>query len=330
MSHTMRISVTLTDYDKNEISLICQDAIKKIKNLNIDKNKGIEKFLNTKILELSKIEQTKDQKLTINSNEDASFVLQKYKDELIKKITNFISTITNSDLYSNFEYSNKSFSINEWIDKYGLLVSDALEIIKNKQLLINDENIGTIIDEILNKKCASEFREKILFEINKKIENKFSGLPDLKFYFKNKVLSLKTYQELNDFNIFIGSKEFSYKKMKELEKVVAEGLSKIRGYYLVKERKIERKIDESGQMYFVYHFKNQKNESFDLKISEELKIEYKIGDYKEHCCEETSKKLWEFLEKRNIQIRQKQIIREFSNAKPLYKSISKINTKEKK
>lgn len=325
MSHQVTVSVSLSKYDKEEISLICQEAIQKIEAINNLNNEGVKKFLIGEIKRLKEIEKNKDLSFSTTQGNEKN-AIENFKDQLIKNVSNLLSSITNEKIYSSFEFSERNeLNISSWINNYGNLFIKAVEVLKNEGKNLTDENISKIIDKIVTQNADEEFKNKATITTINDIETKFSQSKKIKFFFKNNLNKLNNYQELNEFNIYLNSKEYTYKKMLHLEKIVATGLKAVRSYFLQGE--IERDVDQFGNFFFIYHFKNKANETFDLRIDENLIITYKIGDYKDHCCEQTSSKLWEYLKEHKVNILSTKIIRSFTNQKPLYKSISKIKEK---
>lgn len=330
MSHTVKISISLDEYDKNEISIICKESIQKIKNMWNITNPGIQKLINSKIDKILEIEKNKDKEISIDRNSDKNYHLEIYKDKLIKEMTNFVSSIKNNDFYEAFEYSTNNFEISKWIDNYGITSISAILNLKNKQEEINDNSISKEIDSIINQNSNEKIQNELKNEIINNIETFFKNDNDsmLRYYLKKQLNKINSYQELNDFNIYINSKYYIYKKMVHFQEVLMTGFKKIRGYYV--NSLIQKKLNDNNEIVFLYHLKNNLNETLDLKIDENLNLSYKIGDYKDHCCEATSQKLWDFLENNKIKIINKKIIREFNNQKPLYKSINKINSQKEK
>ncbi|WP_027334079.1 hypothetical protein [Mycoplasma elephantis] len=289
---------------------------------------GLAKFINKKIDQILEIKSLKDQGFFLSENVNQNYEREKYKDSIIKKLSNFVSSINNAEIFDAFDFETKKIDLDSWISQYGLVSIEAIKLLKENNEIITDESISKTVDKIINENANKEIIEQNRKKHEKLIDEIFQGESKIKFSLKKLNNSLISHVELVDFNTFLNAKQYAYKKMLHLEVILLNGLKKIRNYYLDPNNKYEKRLNENNELEFIYHFKNNLNETFDLKITEDLHMDYKIGDYKDHCCEQTSEKLWQYLKNNNISIISKNIIRQFANAKPLYKSISKIHKKE--
>ncbi|WP_027120475.1 hypothetical protein [Mycoplasmopsis lipofaciens] len=309
---------------------ICEKEIFDIfeeKKTNINKiaseinNKNLTKILNHELskLESELIHDLKGE-IVIEEISRKELIIAKAKDKLLKKISNLISNI---DLLSQLnEATADSINLSKWIQQYGSIVSYAINNIRENNVVLNDKNLGKEIDNLLEKEAILQEKEKFKLKIRKWLDSNIKS-EKIKFLFLKEMEKIKIYQEMSDFLPYLEDKK---QKIIEAQNVIKTIYSELKKQnYLMKIS--ECRINDNGRVELKYYFKNKKDEDFEILIDDLLRIEYKIGDYKSHCCEKTSNEIFKALKQNNYLIRSQQITRNINNFRPLYKAKNKVRSK---
>ncbi|MBU4693697.1 hypothetical protein KQ878_02265 [Mycoplasma zalophidermidis] len=153
------------------------------------------------------------------------------------------------------------------------------------------------------------------------LKRKYSKHPSL----QNKLFFLardtKNLQEMNDYIVYLNSKDIAIKNMIAVINPILETVAKENRY---KISNIKTDLDHRQRIYMKYTLVNDLGDDFDIEINDILAIDWKYGDYKGHCCEKTTNLIFKAIEQKGIEIKDKKITRNHNAQRSTYKAKEKI------
>lgn len=343
MSHQQIIYVDFTDAHKSDLIRVCSEGIKELtKYLNNSDSQNFKEILSKKIEDinvvLNKIKNNefvfetflKNQKLINN-------FLNEQTEKLSKEISNLIYSFNNEQILHILSSNQKEINLLEYIEKFGYVAYKAFDQLKTENSLITDEILKNKIKEINLQNLNNEELKQYKKITELKITNLFPNDEETQYtIFKILKYQISNNQQLNDFNAWLERKKDTYPRILKLFRIIETRLKKyedFKPFKLGNENKYRIvRLDDSGFLTITQSYKNKYGEIIDINISEELKINYKIGnDYERHACDKTSNEIFKALEEtQNIKIINIKKIRDFYGAKYKTKELAKNKTKEVK
>ena len=337
MSHSVVVTLQLTNKEKNDLCLTCDECVEQLENAlknfrtALTHDAHVINYLNKQIADIKKTKENIQTENTVRIDDnnlriiESELFFQREQQKVMKKVQNILESIGNGSQFETLLKHNEDlislvleYGITFWEPSEQIGISDFSKI-----------NIGQLtnkIDELINKETSSKRFENYKKDLMEILERDFPNNEKLKEELFLKGLNYKTNAELNDYLLYVKNKKFNIVAMNKIINTIAEELKKSYRYQMTK--KVHKIDQETGMIKYIFSFRNHLGESFDIDINEELRMSFKYGDYKSHCCEATTQKIFEALENNKfIQRGKPQIVRNVTDAKPLYKSIDKYKRK---
>ncbi|MBU4691108.1 hypothetical protein [Mycoplasma zalophi] len=248
-----------------------------------------------------------------NANAEAYFHIQKSK--LLKRIQNMQIGVSFADLME--EQNDK---LNNLIVENGFLSQIAIERLQKENTTVTPENFANMIQIIKQKQIDDQKHNSLKNEMKQYVLSQDID-SDLKGSLLNEFAFISNYQELADFLPYVKETINKYKEAMHKYKIYSDILAK----HKYKSKKIEFVIQTDPEnklkprYAFITKFNNPfvKNNSFMLTINLDGTISYDIGDYEKHMCWSLAEQVEEDLKKSGYFIKDKQISRSISGARPL-------------
>ena len=247
---------------------------------------------------------------------------------IMKDIANMqqFSNETIAGFYKQY-LQNANENINKIIAQYGILATTALANMQQENQIINEQNLLDRIDEIRNEQVNKEQLQRYHEEFKKAIDQ--CAFPnDIKLNLLNLVSHYTTAQELSDIPGFIATKNAEFNRMSRLIKDLSNILKEV-GFKFT-NHVIQYIYNEEERVFSTtLLFKNSNNNTVAINFNSLGKLNYKLGNYIGHACEDTSRSILEKLKQKGYECSTPIITRDISNAKPLQKSLNTFKERNK-
>ena len=281
MSHTAVISLANRYSDK---LLTCNDITDKVNE--IKKTVKIKSTLNDALNEaLTKVEELKSrinslQKSSVNVN--AVYELDREVDTSLKQIENIKNNFNfTQNLIENLDEVNNDNVIINAISKHGHLGVIAIQQLVEGNKPITSDSIISTIKNINEGNKKAEYKQLIIKKIKERL-NESDFAVGVKEALYNQCVNTNDLHDLAEFSAYIASKEDATKRIKSLFIGEINNSIKEAKFNLVRTKFV---IAEDGMLNLLAEYKKQPQGSVKIKIAEDLKITYKMGDeYKGHIC----------------------------------------------
>ncbi|MBR4486727.1 hypothetical protein IKS57_05290 [bacterium] len=218
-------------------------------------------------------------------------------------------------------------NINKIIAQYGSLATLAIEKINDEHQFLDEQTLLNTIDQIRNAQVNEKQLQFYRAEFKKAIDQ--CAFPnDIKLNLLNLVSHYTTAQELSDIPGFIATKNAEFNRMSRLIKDLSNILKEV-GFKFT-NHVIQYIYNEEERVFSTtLLFKNSNNNTVAINFNSLGKLNYKLGNYIGHACEDTSRSILEKLKQKGYECSTPIITRDISNAKPLQKSLNTFKERNK-
>lgn len=318
MSHTATITLNLNELEKEQINSLCDENINFIDTaLNSGQYKNTE-ILEKSLKELRKIKSSIVLSILVTEFEASRLGEKGFFKEQFDKIQKLVFNVIRTIDYSRIE-AKKIENFEHYVYEFGSIAYSALEILKQNQIELTENNLSDQIDKLINEYATIDELKSFKNEIYKAVDN----LKDIKIkeYFLSKMQNIKTKLHINEFYVWYQDQISTLKNNDEIIKPFQHFLLTHEKYTL----QGKRVLVENDLLHSYYIFENNLGEQVQLIVSPDGSVKYEIGDYVNHVCTKTAKQMLNYIENNSkMKVIKHQVNRVFIPTKPKYKAKEKI------
>ena len=310
-----------------DIKLQCSDILNRLHSIEqYDwKNEATSKTIHSL---LQQYQKKVDDIYSLQGKKVDIFQAQQMLITIMKDVAN-MQQFTNASIAGFYQtyLQDATENINKIIAQYGSLATLAIEKINDEHQFLDEQTLLNTIDQIRNAQVNEKQLQFYRAEFKKAIDQ--CAFPnDIKLNLLNLVSHYTTAQELSDIPGFIATKNAEFNRMSRLIKDLSNILKEV-GFKFT-NHVIQYIYNEEERVFSTtLLFKNSNNNTVAINFNSLGKLNYKLGNYIGHACEDTSRSILEKLKQKGYECSTPIITRDISNAKPLQKSLNTFKERNK-